>query len=643
LPRRLKLVLPALAAVILALPCFSYTYLYDDYDFLPRARSFHLASLAPDPQVIFYRPLSREVWFGLATLAHLDSPFALHILNAMWLALGVFLLTKLADRLLGFRAALIAGFCFAGLGALPVLIWASGVQDLMAIDLVLAAFLLRLAGRPLLAFLAMAGAILSKETAIAILPLFAPLEWVLERKAVRFSSIVLPSLGLLIVWLTVHPGVHALFGRGLASGSGGYLGFDQPDRARAIGNTLLALVNIPVGRISRENLGIRLIALVLACALIFVALRGDGGRNPSDLSVRAPQGRVLAFAGMLTLLPMALTVCLVRHWAPYYADLPAVGTSIAAGALLRDQPFRRVAGFLAAFFTLGILARQALLDPSITTELNLERTSWALERVEEGFKRLHPSFPAGSAVYVSAQIRGVEGVYTHMYRFQAPRVWYRDGSLLTAKPRERRPDQRHEYLFWIVPNLDVAEIDLATLRARSSGARPTYAQYQKTLRGYAFGLAASGETMRAARILLRMPEPNGEMWGVDARLASAFLLAAGKPEFARDVLGHVPALERNDALGALAGALAESPPGLDLDDPALAAFGIDADDSGAARILMRWFLEHRYEEAASRFAQRVLRLVPGDMEAGMIFTDLSRRKSVDQPTPQGTLDLPGRR
>ena len=29
MPRRLKLVLPALAAVILALPCFSYTYLYD--------------------------------------------------------------------------------------------------------------------------------------------------------------------------------------------------------------------------------------------------------------------------------------------------------------------------------------------------------------------------------------------------------------------------------------------------------------------------------------------------------------------------------------------------------------------------------------------------------------------------------------
>jgi hypothetical protein len=340
----------------------------------------------------------------------------------------------------------------------------------------------------------------------------------------------------------------------------------------------------------------------------------------------------------MTFLPMLLTIFLVRSWAPYYACVSALGASIVWAALLRDQPLSRVAGFLTVFFTLGVLARQALLNPSITTELNLERASRSLRRVEEGFKRLYPSLLPGSVAYVSAQVRGIEGVYAHMYRFQALRVWYRDGSLITAKPQERRPGSRHEYLFWIVPNLDVAEVDLATLRARSSGARPPYAQFQKTLRGYTFGLAASGESMRAAQILLRMPEPNKTVWGWDARLASVFLLANKRPDLARDVLAHVPPIEEPAALEAIAEVLAEAPQELDLDDAALVAFGINPNDPEAARLLMRWFAAHGYDRAAIRFAQRLLRLAPGDVEARSLQSRLTQRRAIDHPTPQSGSD-----
>ena len=57
------LIAPAVLALILVLPTFSFTYLFDDYDFLGRAQSFQLSQLTPDPGTLFYRPLSREIYF----------------------------------------------------------------------------------------------------------------------------------------------------------------------------------------------------------------------------------------------------------------------------------------------------------------------------------------------------------------------------------------------------------------------------------------------------------------------------------------------------------------------------------------------------------------------------------------------------
>src|SRR5258705_7291038 len=64
----LGILLAALAAVLLALPGFAFTYAFDDYNFLGSAQHFHIGLLAPDPQSLFYRPISRELYFGFLTL-----------------------------------------------------------------------------------------------------------------------------------------------------------------------------------------------------------------------------------------------------------------------------------------------------------------------------------------------------------------------------------------------------------------------------------------------------------------------------------------------------------------------------------------------------------------------------------------------
>jgi len=625
---------------VLTLPCFSFVYLFDDFDFIERAQTIRLSDLLPDPHSLFYRPLSREIYFGVLHLAHLDAPTMLHFFNSVLLAAAVTLVMILASRLLGSRAGVIAGLSFASLGSVPLLVgWASGVQDLMAIDLALLAFLLQLEGRTIFAAVVIGGAILSKETAVALVPALALQELILRRHRPSLRSI-LPYGVLVLAWAAIHPGLHLLLERRFQGRGAGYLGLDNPDMAGSGLRSILTLANLPIAGVSLEWVSTRLVALLLGSAAAMFALISHNSR---DACARAadphyPAGRVLVLSALLVLLPVLLTVSLVRYWAPYYACLPGIGSSLIAATLLRNQPLRRLLPLMIAFMALGVIGRGAGLEPSVTTERNLERTSTALRQVEAGFKRLYRSLVPGSTVYVFTQAHGIEGVYTHVYRFQALRTWYQDPSLLTTKPQRWKPGSQNVYLFWIAPNLDVVEIDPLKLRVRSSGARPAYYQYQKTLRAYAFGLAASGQSIRAAQILTSMREPNAAVWGLDVRIAAMLLLADGKVEFARDLLAHVPSVNREDALSALTGVLAESPPRLALDEAALDAFGIQPSDADALRYLMKWFAERGYDRPALRFAQRLLNLLPRDSDADTLLRELSQKQESDRLTPLAAPD-----
>src|SRR5439155_1437387 len=103
------LLVAALAAVILSLPGFSLTYVFDDYNFLGSAQRFNAGSLGPDPGSLLYRPVSRELYFGLLNRFCPGNAFGGHMINGGLLAAAVFLGATLTSRLAGKRAGIIAG------------------------------------------------------------------------------------------------------------------------------------------------------------------------------------------------------------------------------------------------------------------------------------------------------------------------------------------------------------------------------------------------------------------------------------------------------------------------------------------------------------------------------------------------------
>jgi hypothetical protein len=143
--------IPSLIAIALAAPCFTFPFLWDDFDFLGRTLHLRAADLLPNSQTIFYRPLSRELYFGALNLLG-ASPLIGHVLNALGLGTVVLLLCLVVRQIAGARSGLLAGLIFSGLGTLPVLVgWISGIQDILAMNFLLAAILMELKGRTAIA------------------------------------------------------------------------------------------------------------------------------------------------------------------------------------------------------------------------------------------------------------------------------------------------------------------------------------------------------------------------------------------------------------------------------------------------------------------------------------------------------------
>src|SRR5262249_1245065 len=129
-------------------------------------------------------------------------------------------------------------------------------------------------------------------------------------------------------------------------------------------------------------------------------------------------------AAALAALPLLLTSALIRQWNPYYAVFPALGSSIVIGVLLARAPKLVAIAVLVLFLGMGLWTREASPSPEVTCEANLAQTSDALLQVEQSFKMLRPVLPAHAELLVSVASSGRLSIYTHMYRFQALRVWY---------------------------------------------------------------------------------------------------------------------------------------------------------------------------------------------------------------------------
>ena len=629
--------LAALAlALTLAARCLRWPFLWDDFDFLGRAQSLRLQDLLPKKSVVFYRPISREAYFWILSKLG-GTPFVGHLLAIVVLTAILFLLGSFIRKLAGDRASLIGGMLFVANAGIPLALgWVSGIQDLACTLFAILALRFQIDGKTIPATLAMAAALLSKETALFLFPALVAIPFLQRRSPA--TSVYRPVAGAILLigaWLLIHPWTQTIMRGGrTAAGTGGEhlairgMGALHP-LLRGLGLTL----NIPLGVGGVHLPGPNYRFALVATGIVILAVLMQFRRSQA---FGAAQDRLAWIIGSLVLVGSLVgTSLVVDAWSPYYACVPAVGLSIIAGPLLARSNAVVVIGVLLTALWFGVVLRNSPLEPTTPSEVNFETTANALQHVEAGFKSLHPTLPPNSQVYVSVQARGHGGLYEHLYRYQPLRVWYRQPGIWVLDPDLYRPGGGNQFLFWIDPQLNLFEINLATLEPRGPTQTFNLAQYQKALRGYAFGLAGAGETHRAVQIITRMPEPSKEVWAFDQHIAAMLLFAAHEDSLANQLLAKLPAYDRETSLKAASAVLVEPVPGLDLDLAAMRAFQISDTDPEALRALMLQLEALGSRLAARRFAGRLLALIPSDKQAQDVLqrTSAAPTQELTQPMP----------
>ncbi|MGH7682644.1 MAG: hypothetical protein ACRENN_11750, partial [Candidatus Eiseniibacteriota bacterium] len=503
---------------MLALPTFSFVYLYDDYDFLGRAQSFRVSQLLPDSSILFWRPLSREIYFGILYVLGPNNPIWAHLGNtAAWLV-SVALLASILSRLAGARASLVGAIALAALGAVPVVVgWASGCQDLFAIAFALLALRSELSGNTWLALFGVACALLSKETAVALVPAIALSRWIAGEPARRRLLALSGYAVIVVAWALAHPGVARLLSSGLESGPAGvsYLTLQGADHWSSLAKGVLTLLNLPLtGRRTpwpselNPALAIAVALAVFGVWSVWRAGSGGGARLGRDLEVaRLGPGtwRIVVLALLLSAPPFLLVSVLVHQWQPYYVGLAAVGTSLIAGVLLARLPAPAAVLAAIVFLVLGVWCRGMDLGSDVLTERNVRPPMEKVGRIARAFRERIGTIEPRTAVALATYTPNDPAVPLHLFRFQALRLWYRDASIDAVHPEWRRPDPPAERLAYVTSDLRVHEIDLGTLAVDGGRGDSAAYEYGATVRAYAQGLASTGGLDRAERILLTMP------------------------------------------------------------------------------------------------------------------------------------------
>ena len=615
------LALPSLAAAVLALPCFRFTYLWDDYDFLARAHPFRLESLLPDAGTVFYRPLSREVLFAILGPLGMSGPAVGHVVNAALLVAAVLLTGWLGARLVGRKEGILAACVLSTLGAASILVgWLSGSQDLLAAVLGLLAIHLRLSDRTGFALAALAAAILSKETAVAFAPVVALLPWIVGRASPRASWGAAAVALLLVGWAAIHPGVRMLLDRkGATNAEAEYVAVGAPGRPEFVFRSALALLNVPAtGTRTRWPEG-RTAAALLAGALVAAAILGSRRMPRSDVPQQTR--RTLVIAILLLVGPLLVTVALVSRWSPYYTFLPSVGLSLAAGLGLARLQTGYAAITVLAFLCLGVWSRGLEADPTVTTERSLEDTSLALRRVQEGFERVYPELPERTQLLISVSATGSLSVPIHLLRYAAPRVWYEDPDLVVRSPQGRLPWKGTDVLVRVTHTLDVVAIDPFTLDVRYTGPAPDASEVNRPVRTYARSLGATGEPERAVQALLGLEQVDVPAErAYDRRLAAMILHQARRRPEAERMLEGLKPWSRQVAMMSVAKLMLErSGDPAAIDSAALFSMGLQPDDPEPYRYLLQRADQAKDRELALLAARRVLAIVGTDPEVSALL------------------------
>lgn len=425
------------ATLAIAAPSLDRPFFADDYLFLDQARGRSIGGLlsAPDPIGNFYRPVGRQLFFGLTRLAFGESPLAFHVVGLVLFLAVPLLLYAIARRLAGPRAAIVAAAIVSIHYAADVpLIWASGVQETIAVAGALGAILLHLRGARWPAAGVLALAVLSKETAL-VTPLVAA---VLDRRAGETWSATLRRawpLGLaLLVWALVRlfaPGARHVGSpaAGLATVAGVFQGL-----VAAIAHLPQVVAGLEWRRGSPLSLDGRLtgvLAVALAGAAVVIAARGAPAlRNPKPAAARDPSRRPAGAArpparraavdagsrhaigaGLLWALLASLPIAVVAPiWSAYYYLLAVCGAALAIGAWASLAP-AAAGAVVVALLGLGSAHARGLDEfatantpwsgQSHINRFYVERATRQVEGYLRSLKRLRPELPPRTTLLFS--------------------------------------------------------------------------------------------------------------------------------------------------------------------------------------------------------------------------------------------------
>jgi hypothetical protein len=112
-------------------------------------------------------------------------------------------------------------------------------------------------------------------------------------------------------------------------------------------------------------------------------------------------------------------------------------------------------------------------------------------------------------------------------------------------------------------------------------------------------------------------------------------LAAGRTVEAESLLARTPAFEEPQDTQGVVALLAEPIIGLDLDQAAMRAFGLNPNDLSALQDVMRQLDAGGYKLAAGRFANHIQAIIPGEQESAAVL-----RRVEERPSQMITVPIP---
>jgi len=354
------------AVLVLHGRTLSLPFCADDFLFLDVARTHPgvAALTAADPIGNFYRPISRGLYFGIVAPLTGESTLAFHAINLFLFAATIGLFAALARRLLPDSAAarrgVVAGTAFLALHYafdVPVM-WASGIQDLLAIPAALGALLL-FERRPAIAAGLLFLGLLSKE-AVAPCALVAVLlgrargeVWPLALR--RATPLIAATAVWAVLWISM---------RTLGGARSTPVSLSLGNAVAAVVHGVQVALGLEISAVGGPRLALAsLVAVILAVAATLlvrerrrVSAKGKPAPRAEAMDGSKARGGVrlgLAWA-LLGSAPIALVAPI---WSAYYYGFALCGVALALAAALVQA--RRPAWAAAAVAVLGLASGQA--------------------------------------------------------------------------------------------------------------------------------------------------------------------------------------------------------------------------------------------------------------------------------------------